>query len=88
MPPESSRATRQARYSANTARAKPDGYFVHLGGSGSVIAALETRDLPFDTAKDFSAIAMVCKLYSAWVTAAGSRFGNLQQLIAEAKAKH
>jgi tripartite-type tricarboxylate transporter receptor subunit TctC len=72
---------------AATARVKPDGYFIHMTGSGFLIAALETKDLAFDPSRDFTPIAMLAKLYSAWITTPGSGFANLSQVIAEAKAK-
>ena len=70
-----------------TAQAKPDGYVVCIANSGGVLAALMTKDLKFDPSKDLTAVAMLVKLYSAWVTTPGSRFKSLADVIAESKAR-
>lgn len=73
---------------ATAAKAKPDGYTLVLGVTGSHgIAGSLYNNLPYDAAKDFEAIAKVVIYPNAIIANADSPAKNLQDLIELAKSK-
>ena len=70
------------------AKAAPDGYtLVLLGGGTHVINALLTRNLPYDSVKDFAPVATVQRSDYVLVVHPSMPVTNLRQLIALAKAR-
>jgi tripartite-type tricarboxylate transporter receptor subunit TctC len=68
------------------ARAPADGYTIFMSTSANTINATSAR-LGYDVEKDFAPIALVCAVPNMLVAHPSLGVGNLQQLIALAKAK-
>ncbi|MDB5744061.1 MAG: Tripartite tricarboxylate transporter family receptor [Polaromonas sp.] len=68
------------------AKAAPDGHTLLLISSGTAVSASLFKSLPFDTAKDFLAVAPLATFDLAIVAAAGGRFKTLADVVAWAKA--
>lgn len=69
------------------AQAKPDGYTLILVASGHPLNQFFYPKLPYDTFKDFTAITEVAYSPLAIVVAKDNPAKNLQELLAQAKAK-
>ncbi|HEY8335171.1 MAG TPA: tripartite tricarboxylate transporter substrate binding protein [Tardiphaga sp.] len=69
------------------AQAKPDGYTLILVASGHPLNQFFYPKLPYDTFKDFTAISEVAYSPLAIVVAKDNPAKNLQELLAQAKAK-
>lgn len=69
------------------AKAAPDGHTLLLMSNGTAVSASLFASLPFDAQKDFEPIATLGFFDLAVVTAAGSRFASMRDLLAEAKAQ-
>ena len=70
------------------AKAPPDGYTLLLGTPGPL--AINTRlykNLPFDPAKDFTAVGQIVTVPSVLVVAADSPYQTVADVIKDAKAK-
>jgi tripartite-type tricarboxylate transporter receptor subunit TctC len=67
----------------------PDGYTLLMATSGeiSIIPAISTRQLRYDSQKDLIPIAMVSDAPFVWVANVNSGIGSLADVIARAKAK-
>jgi tripartite-type tricarboxylate transporter receptor subunit TctC len=70
-----------------TARANPDGYTVLMSAAGLTINPAFNSKLPFDTLRDFGAIAMAARAPNVLVVAPGSSARTVKDIIALAKAK-
>ncbi|MEO8752489.1 MAG: tripartite tricarboxylate transporter substrate binding protein [Casimicrobiaceae bacterium] len=68
------------------AKAPPDGYTIMMGYSAHATNPIFSTTLPYDTNKDFSAIAHVGYIPLILVVNANSPYKTLQELIAAAKA--
>jgi tripartite-type tricarboxylate transporter receptor subunit TctC len=68
-------------------QAKPDGYTLILVASGHPLNQFFYPKLPYDTFKDFTAISEVASSPLAIVVAKNNPAKNLQELLAQAKAK-
>lgn len=70
------------------ARAAPDGYTLLVGGAGThgVTPAIR-RNLPFDTARDFTAVARIAEFANVMVVNAANPARSLQAFIDWAKAQ-
>lgn len=68
-------------------KAPPDGYTVMLVASGHPLNQFFYPKLPYDTFKDFTAISEVAYSPLAIVVAKDNPVKNLQELLAQAKAK-
>ena len=73
--------------SAAVAKAAPDGYTLLLMGNGNAVSASLFRKLPYDMGRDFARIATLGYFDLALFVNAGSRFKNLADLLAFARAK-
>jgi tripartite-type tricarboxylate transporter receptor subunit TctC len=72
---------------AQAARMPADGYTLLMGETGQlVIAPYVFKSLPYDTVKDFTAVAMVSSEPVLVVAGAQTPFKTIQDLIREAKA--
>ena len=70
------------------AKSAPDGYtLILLGGSTHILNGLLARNLPYDSVKDFAPVATVQRSDFVLVVHPTLPAGNLNQLIALAKAK-
>ncbi len=69
------------------AKAPPDGYTLLLTGTSLVILPSLLRHIPYDTIKDFDAVATVSKSRYVLVVNPSVPANNLQEFIALAKAK-
>jgi tripartite-type tricarboxylate transporter receptor subunit TctC len=68
------------------ARAEPDGHTLLLISNGTAVSAGLFKTLPFDPVKDFAPISLFATFDIAIVTAAESKFQNLADLLAWARA--
>ena len=68
------------------AKAEPDGHTLLLMSNGTAVSAGLFQSLPFDAQKDFAPIATIGFFDIAVLTAAGSRFKSMKDLLAFAKA--
>lgn len=72
---------------AAVANAKPDGYTLLLGSSGTVLVHPFIYDkLPYDAAKGFAPVTQIASLYSMLVVPASLPVKSVAELIAIAKA--
>jgi len=71
---------------AEAARAKPDGYTILFGANAITLLHLATRNLPYDTLRDFVAITQVTTQPNAIAVHPSVPAKTLQELIAYAKA--
>jgi tripartite-type tricarboxylate transporter receptor subunit TctC len=69
------------------AKAPPDGYTLLVHSAGFAVNPWIYPDLPYDTSKDFAAIAPLGGQPNVLVVAPESGIKTVQQLIAEARAK-
>lgn len=70
-----------------TARANPDGHTVLMSAAGLTINPAFNKKLPFDTQRDFGAIAMVARAPNVLVVTPGGSARTVKDIIALAKAK-
>jgi tripartite-type tricarboxylate transporter receptor subunit TctC len=68
------------------AKAPPDGHTLFLMSNGTAVSAGLFQSLPFDAQRDFAPVATLGFFDIAVLTAAGSRFGSMKELLAFAKA--
>ena len=68
------------------AKAAPDGHTLLLISSGSAVSAALFKSLPYDTLRDFIAVAPLATFDLAIVVTEGARFKSLSELVAYAKA--
>jgi tripartite-type tricarboxylate transporter receptor subunit TctC len=68
------------------AKALTDGYTVLLGANGLATNMTLTRDMPFDTLRDFAPVAFVGYAPLVLVVPAGAPAKNLQEFLAAARA--
>lgn len=68
------------------AKAEPDGYTLLLMSNGTAVSAGLFKSLPFDAQKDFAPISLLGLFDLAIVTPGSSRFRNLGELLAFARA--
>ena len=73
--------------SAAVAKAAPDGYTLLAHGSAHTIAPALYRNLPYDPARDFAAVAVVGSSPSVLVIPAGRGMKAAGDLVAAAKAR-
>jgi tripartite-type tricarboxylate transporter receptor subunit TctC len=72
---------------ADVARSQPDGYTILLGNTSTlVLNPMTMARVPYDTAKDFAPIAILCVAATAMVVHASVPVTTLKELIAYAKA--
>ncbi len=71
----------------HTARAKPDGYTLHVTDSGPMTILPNGKQLAYDPLKDFTPIGLVCEGASIIVAHPSLSVSNLGELIALAKEK-
>ena len=69
------------------AKSPPDGYTIMMGYSAHATNPIFATSLPYDTNRDFAAIAHVGYIPLILVVHAGSPYQSVQDLIAAAKAK-
>jgi tripartite-type tricarboxylate transporter receptor subunit TctC len=69
------------------AKAAPDGYTIMMGYSAHATNPIFNANLPYDTRKDFAAIAHVGYIPLILVVPASSPINSVKELIATAKAK-
>jgi tripartite-type tricarboxylate transporter receptor subunit TctC len=67
-------------------RAEPDGHTLLLMSNGTAVSAGLFKSLPFDAQKDFAPIATLGFFDIAVLTASGSRFKTMREMLAFAKA--
>ena len=72
---------------ALVARAEPDGYTLMAHSSAHSTTPAVYPNAPYDTAKDFAAIAALGSSPNVTVVSPGRGFKTLQELVAAAKAK-
>jgi tripartite-type tricarboxylate transporter receptor subunit TctC len=72
---------------ATVARAEPDGYTLMAHSSAHTTTPAIYPNAPYDTAKDFAAIAALGSSPMVTVIAPGRGFKTLEELVAAAKAK-
>ena len=74
---------------AELARAKPDGHTLMITPASSTIASAPYlfKDLPFDTSKDFAAVATIASLSFVILVDAAKPIHNLNDLVRELKKK-
>ena len=70
-----------------TARAAPDGYTLMMVSTGHAVNATLYRKLPYDTVKDFSAIALAAEAPNLLVATPSLSLKSVRDLIALAKSK-
>jgi tripartite-type tricarboxylate transporter receptor subunit TctC len=68
------------------AKAEPDGHTLLLMSNGTAVSAGLFNTLPFDAQKDFAPVVTLGTFDLAVVTAAGSRFQTMAELLAHARA--
>jgi len=71
------------------ARSKPDGYTIMITPASSTIAAAPYlfKNLPFDTAKDFTAVTTIASLSFVFMVDAAKPIRTAQDLVAQLKTK-
>jgi tripartite-type tricarboxylate transporter receptor subunit TctC len=69
------------------AKSPPDGYTIMMGYSAHATNPIFSTSLPYDTSKDFAAIAHVGYIPLILVVNANSPYHSVQDLVAAAKAK-
>src|SRR3989475_11845593 len=71
------------------AKSRPDGYTIMITPASSTIAAAPYlfKNLPFDTAKDFSAVATIASLSFVIAVDAAGPIKSIDQLVAHLKSK-
>jgi tripartite-type tricarboxylate transporter receptor subunit TctC len=69
------------------AKAPPDGYTLGIISTGHVVNPVLYANLPYDTLKDFTAVAPLASLPSALVVSPSLGIRNVRDLVAAAKAK-
>jgi len=72
---------------AMVAKAAPDGYSVLAHSSALTIAPAIYPDLPFDTARDLTAVLMIGSSANVMIVPAARPWRTVQDFIAEAKAR-
>lgn len=72
---------------AHVARADADGYTLFLMASGHAMGPGLYASLPYNAAEDFTMISMVANSPFAIITAPGSRFATIQDLVRSARAE-
>jgi tripartite-type tricarboxylate transporter receptor subunit TctC len=73
---------------ADVARAAPDGYTIAFATQGTLVFNTALYSAPgYDSLKDFAALALVGNVPNAMIVPASSRFNDLHDVIAVAKAK-
>ncbi len=71
-----------------TKKAPPDGYEILVAGGGHlVINPLLIKDLPYDTARDFSSVAALFQAPSMLAVSANGPYNTLGDLLAAARAR-
>ena len=70
---------------AEVAHAKPDGYTILFGANAITLLHLGTKNLPYDTLRDFSAITQVSTQPNAIAVHPSVPASNIKELIAYAK---
>jgi tripartite-type tricarboxylate transporter receptor subunit TctC len=73
--------------SAAIAKSEPDGYAILVASSAHTIAPWMHSNLPYDTARDLSAIIAIGRLPTVLVTSPAKGQKSIQDLIAVARAK-
>ncbi|QHJ01370.1 tripartite tricarboxylate transporter substrate binding protein [Xylophilus rhododendri] len=73
--------------SDTVAKSPPDGYTLLLTTSALPINATLIRKLPYDTVRDFSPLALVCRGPNVLVSRPDSRYKTIADVIREAKAR-
>ncbi|MDP2262519.1 MAG: tripartite tricarboxylate transporter substrate binding protein [Hydrogenophaga sp.] len=68
------------------AKAEPDGHTLLLMSNGTAVSAGLFKSLPFDTARDFAPVSTLGFFDIAIITPTDSKFKNLGELLAFAKA--
>lgn len=68
------------------AKAEPDGHVLLLMSNGTAVSAGLFQSLPFDAQKDFAPVVTIGLFDIAVLTAANSRFRNMTELLAHARA--
>jgi tripartite-type tricarboxylate transporter receptor subunit TctC len=68
------------------AKAEPDGHTLLLMSNGTAVSAGLFKSLPFDTVRDFAPVSTLGFFDIAIITPADSKFKNLGELLAFAKA--
>jgi tripartite-type tricarboxylate transporter receptor subunit TctC len=71
---------------AEAARAKPDGYTVLFGANAITLLHLATKNLPYDTLRDFSAVTQVTTQPNALAVNPSIPVSNVRELIAYVQA--
>lgn len=70
------------------ARAAPDGTTLLIGGAGTHgVTPAVRRNLPFDTARDFTAVARIAEFANVMVVKADNPARTVQEFIAQSRAK-
>jgi tripartite-type tricarboxylate transporter receptor subunit TctC len=72
---------------AQVAKSTPDGYTVLIHSAGHVVNPALYANLPFNPLKDLTGVTALATLPNVLVVGAGSGFKNVQELVAQAKAK-
>jgi len=72
---------------AQVAKAQPDGYRLLVGTPGSIAINPQIHDVSYNPASDFEAIALIGITPAAVLVASDSPITDVQQMIAQAKAK-
>jgi tripartite-type tricarboxylate transporter receptor subunit TctC len=73
--------------SAAVAKADPDGYTILGHSSSHAIAPAIYPNLPYDTVRDFAAVAAFGRMPTALVVAPAKGFRSVQELVAAARAR-
>ncbi|MFC5496905.1 tripartite tricarboxylate transporter substrate binding protein [Caenimonas terrae] len=68
------------------AKADPDGHVLLLMSNGTAVSAGLFQSLPFDAQKDFAPVVTLGFFDIAVLTATGSRFASMKDLLAQARA--
>src|SRR5262245_58319963 len=71
---------------AAVAKAAPDGYTLMLTSNGHTVAALVSKNVPFDPVKDFAGITRVSSSPLSLIVNPGVPAKNAKELVAHAKA--
>ena len=71
---------------AAVAKAAPDGYTLMLTSNGHTVAALVSKNVPFDPVKDFAGVTRVSSSPLSLIVYPGLSVKTVQELIANAKA--